>query len=212
MLIIAIIAKNFTSVSRLLRLLLKMAKRPTRKASKRGGTKSKHFDKLSLQILAGDVPFVYDAYIADGDVDGNIGDGEHGHLILASLPVADDNGDFKSVSMFANEPDVVYDVKSTNLMADDPAYLDHVRSKAAKHPFVTEAIKAYDAVNDDEAKTKKKKKKKKKKKTRKDKKSPKKGKKRKVERVCIISLHYLQKIQLEYNNMSMFLLFLCLNK
>ena len=165
-----------------------MAGRPRRKAGtrtkKRINAQSSQSD-IDFEILRGEIPRIKDAYVAaDGDPD--VGDAESGQVILASIPFQEENGDFVSYAIFANEPDQVYGVKSTNLMSDDPAYLDHVKIKASKYDGVKKAIEAHQCIVGD--KKKKRKKKKKKHKSKKKKKSEKKKDQRKTEKVCLFLL------------------------
>ena len=161
----------------------RMSARPQRKAAKQARKRMKSSSRSSQDILRGEIPYIRDAYKINCDGDPNVGDAEHGQIILASIPVPDDNGDYKSVAIFANEPDKIYEVKATNIMADDPAYLDHVKAKAAKYDFVKAAVKA---LEDDGDKTDKEKKSKMRKKKRDKKERSKRKNKAKIEDVCII--------------------------
>ena len=119
------------------------ARRPRRKAAAKCNRRLKSFTDSSYKDLQADIPLINEAYRSDYAPNPKIGDAETGQIVLASLPFADVNGDYKTYTIFANEDDKVYVVKSTNLMADVPAYYEHIKKKQAKYDFVNDAIKAY---------------------------------------------------------------------
>eukprot|EP01083_Nonionella_stella_P256342 878709_1 len=53
----------------------------------------------------------------------------NGVLRYASMPVRDANGDFVTHSIFMNEPDVIYHVRSFHLVADDRDYRHFVKDR-----------------------------------------------------------------------------------
>ena len=93
----------------------------------------------------------------------SIGGEFDGVPILASSPILDPaNGDFKALTIYANEPDTIYDAKATNMMQDIPDYYKHCKekSKEAEYAFVEAAIAEYKRIKKAERKKKQKKKKK----------------------------------------------------
>ena len=133
-------------------------RRSRRKAAIKCNRRLKSFTDSSNEILQGDIPLINEAYQNKYSPNPQIGDDTTGQVILASLPFPDENGDFKTYTIFANEQHTIYVVKSTNLMADDPAYYDHVKSKADKYKFVKDAMNAYCDINNGKSDKKKKRK------------------------------------------------------
>ena len=140
--------------------IIAMAERPRsrRKAAVKCNRKLKSPTESSYQLLQADIPLINEAYQSQYAPNPQIGDDETGQVILASLPFPDNNGDFKTYTMFANEEETIYVVKSTNLMADDPAYYNHIKGKQEKYEFVKDAMTAYGNINKGKKKEKKSKK------------------------------------------------------
>lgn len=153
---------------------------------KRVNYREEDSNTIDLLQFAGDIPHFAAAYRRDpdstvvalvpNDVNDNkmdcdedefdeaiksIGGEFEGVPILASLPVLDPaNGDFKALTVYANEPDTIYEAKATNIMQDIPDYYKHCKekSKEAEYPFVEAAIAEYKRIKKAERKKKKKKK------------------------------------------------------
>ena len=122
-------------------------RRSRRKAAIKCNRRLKSHANSFYEELQGDIPLINEAYQNKQAPNPKIGDDESGQVLLASLPFPDNNGDYKTYTIFANEEQTIYVVKSTNLMDDVPAYYDHIKTKAGKYDFVAEAMKAYRDIN-----------------------------------------------------------------
>ena len=118
-------------------------RRSRRKAAIKCNKKLKSHTDSSYKLLQADIPLINEAYRNQDAPNPQIGDADTGEVILASLPFPDNNGDFKTYTIFSNEQHKIYVVKSTNLMADIPSYYDHIKAKEDKYPFIKDAVKAY---------------------------------------------------------------------
>ena len=126
--------------------------RPQRKAAikckKKLQDSQESFDSME-SIYQGDIPYIKEAYRNAAEADPQIGDEQTGQLTWASLPFPDDNADFKTYAIFANEPDKIFTTKATNLMQDVPAYCDHLYLKQENYEFVKDAVKHYEKLKEE---------------------------------------------------------------
>eukprot|EP01083_Nonionella_stella_P083587 231201_1 len=118
------------------------AKERTRAAKER--KMISHTDEF-VQIYQADIPDIKNAFVRaqTGDDEKLTGDDDNGIVIIASVPMMDnDNGDYMSWVLFANEKRILV-VKSFHLFVDDKEYYQHTKAQRENYPHLIRCIKVF---------------------------------------------------------------------